>query len=82
MEKADSLSRRLDWEIEVVKDNKNKMLVKPKQLIVKRTKKVEIIIEEVDLLEKVRWSKMKDNEVIKAAEEIKWTGVKMLRDEE
>ena len=25
---------------------------------------------------------MKDNEVIKAAEEIKWTGVKMLRDEE
>jgi len=30
MEKADSLSRRLDWEIEVVKDNKNKMLVKPK----------------------------------------------------
>ena len=82
MEKADSLSRRLDWEIEVVKDNKNKMLVKPKQLIVKRTKKVEIIIEEVDLLEKVRWSKMKDNEVIKAAEEIKWTGVKMLRDKE
>jgi len=25
---------------------------------------------------------MKDNEVIKAAEEIKWTGVKMLRDKE
>jgi len=29
MEKADSLSRKLDWEIEVKRDNKDKMLVKP-----------------------------------------------------
>jgi len=27
--KADSLSRRLDWEIEVEKDNKDETLVKP-----------------------------------------------------
>ena len=82
MEKADSLSRRLDWEIEVVKDNKNKMLVKPKWLIVRRTEKVEVIVEEVDLLEKVKQSKVKDNEVVKAVEEIKQAGVKMLKDEE
>ena len=30
MGKADSLSRRPDWEIEVDKDNKNETLVKPK----------------------------------------------------
>ena len=59
MGKADSLSRRPDWEIEVDKDNKNEMLVKPKWLIVRRTEKVEVIVEEVDLLEKVRWSKVK-----------------------
>jgi len=29
MKKADSLSRRLDWEIGVEKDNKNEILVKP-----------------------------------------------------
>ena len=29
MEKADSLSRRPDWEVGVKKDNKDEMLVKP-----------------------------------------------------
>jgi len=29
MGKADSLSRRLDWEIGVEKNNENEMLVKP-----------------------------------------------------
>ena len=29
MEKADNLSRRLDWEVGVERDNKNKTLVKP-----------------------------------------------------
>jgi len=36
----------------------------------------------VDLLEEVRKSKVKKNEVVKVVEEIKRTGVKMLRDEE
>ena len=39
-------------------------------------------MEGVNLLEKVKQSKIKDNEVVKAIKEIKWTGVKMLRDEE
>ena len=82
IEKTDSLSRRPNWEIEVDKNNKNKILVKPKWLIVKRTEKIEIIVKEVNLLEKVRWSKMKDNKVIKAVKEIKWVEVKMLRDKE
>jgi len=36
----------------------------------------------VDLLEEVRKSKVKDNEVVKAVEEMKREGVKMLRDKE
>ena len=39
-------------------------------------------MEGVDLLEKVRKSKVKDNEVVKAVEEIKQAGVKILRNEE
>ena len=81
MRKIDSLSRRLDWEIGVDKDNKNKMLVKSKQLIVRRTEKVKIIVKGIDLLEKVRQSKVKDDEVMKAVKEIKQVGVKILRDE-
>ena len=49
MGKADSLSRRPDQEIGIEKDNKNKMLVKPEQLEVKRTKAIEIIIDKSTL---------------------------------
>jgi len=36
----------------------------------------------IDLLEEVRKSKVKDDEVVKAMEEMKRAGVKILRDEE
>jgi len=38
--------------------------------------------EGIDILEKIRKSEAKDNEVIKAVEKMKKAGVKMLRDEE
>ena len=82
MEKADSLSKRPDWEIGVEKDNENEMLVKPEQLEVRRTETVEIIVDGVDLLEEVRKSKVKDDEVVKVMEKIKQAGIKMLRDKE
>jgi len=41
-----------------------------------------VIVEGVDVLEKIRKSDTKDDEVIKAVEEMKKTGVKILRDEE
>jgi len=82
MGKADSLSRRPDWEVGVERDNENKTLVKPEWLEVQRTEGVEVIIERVDLLEKIKQLRVKDNEVIKAVKEMKQTGVKMLRDEE
>ena len=56
-------------------------MVKPKWLEVRRTETVEIIVDEVNLLEKLRKSKVKNDEVVKAVEEMKWARVKMLRDE-
>ena len=64
------------------RDNENNILVKSKWLVVKRTEKVKIIIKGVDLLEEMRQSKVKNNKVVKAVEEIKQVGVKMLRDKE
>jgi len=82
MGKADSLSRRPDWKIGVERDNEDETLVKKEWLENKRMEKVEVIVEGVDLLERVRKSKVKDNEVVKAVEEMKQAGVKVLRDEE
>jgi len=64
----------------VKKDNENTTLVKLEWLEVKRTEAVEIIIKGVNLLEKIRQSKIKDDKVVKAVEEIKQARVKMLRD--
>jgi len=80
--KADSLSRRPNWEIGVEKNNEDETLVKPKWLEVRKTETVKIIIDGVDLLEKVRKLKVKDNEIVKVVEEMKQAKVKMLRDKE
>ena len=45
---------------------------------VRKTKKVEVIVERIDLLEKVRQSKVKDNKVVRVVDEMKWARVKML----
>jgi len=72
------LSKRPDWKIDVERNNENETLVKPEWLEVRRIEIVEIIVEEVDLLEKVRQSKVKNNKVMKAVEEIKCAGIKIL----
>jgi len=41
-----------------------------------------VIIKGVDILDKIRKSEVKDDEVVKAVEEIKQAGVKVLRDKE
>ena len=46
-------------------------MVKPEWLEVKKAEVVEIIVDRVDLLEEVRKLKMKDDEVVKAVEEMK-----------
>ena len=57
-------------------------MVKPEWLKVRKTETVEIIVDGVDLLGEVRKSKVKDDKIVKAVEEMKRAGVKMLRDEE
>jgi len=69
--KANSLSRRPDWKIGVKRDNENETLVKLEWLEVKRTKLVKIMVEGVDLLEKVKQSKVKNDKVVKAVEKMK-----------
>ena len=53
------------------KNNKNKTLVKPEWLEVRKTEKVKIMVEGVDLLEKVRQSKVRDNKIVKVVEKMK-----------
>ena len=75
-------SRHLDWQIEVERDNENRVLVKREWLEVRAMQVVEIMIEGVDLLEKIKKLDAKDNEMIKVVEEMKQAEVKMLRDKE
>jgi len=82
MGKADSLSRRLDWQKGVERDNEDRTMLKKEWLKVRVMQVAEVIINRVDLLEKIRGSEAKDDEVVKAVEEMKWAEVKMLRDKE
>ena len=80
MGKADGLSRRSDWEKGVEGDNEDRTLLKPEWI--KQVWVGEVIVEGVDILERIRKSEARDDEVIKAVEEMKRAGVRMLRDEE
>ena len=57
-------------------------MVKPEWLEVRKTEMIEIIVDGVDLLKKVRKSKVKDDEIVKVVEEMKRAGIKVLRDKE
>jgi len=80
--KVDSLSRWPDWQKGVERDNEDRTMLKKEWLEVRAMQVAEVIIDRVDLLEKIRGSEAKDDEVVKAVEEMKQAGVKMLRDEE
>ena len=80
MRKVDGLSRKSDWEKGVEEDSKERTLLKPEW--VRSIQAGEVIMEGVDILEKIRRSEAKDNKVVKAVEEMKKAGVKMLRDKE
>jgi len=82
MGKANSLSRCWDWQKGVEKDNEDRVLLKQEWLEVRATQITEVVIEEVNLLEKIRKSEAKEDEVVKAVEEMKRAGVKILRNEE
>ena len=81
MEKIDRLSRRSDWKKGVEEDNEDRILLKQEWLESRRIRTMEVIVEGVDILEKIKESEAKDDKVIKVVEEMKKAGVKMLRDE-
>jgi len=78
---VDSLSRRVDWAEGVEKDNENQVMLKKEWLEVRVIEQlVEGLREEI--VKKIKEARDKNKEVIKAVEEIKKAGVKMLRNEE
>jgi len=66
MEKADGLSKRLDWQEGVKKDNKDQMLIKPEWV-----RGVETLVEKENLREKIKKVQEGDKRVVKAVKEVK-----------
>ena len=81
IERADSLSRRVDWAEGVEKDNENQVMLK-KEWVEVRTMEQLVEGPEEDIVKKIKEARDKDEEVIKAVEEIKKAEVKTLRNEE
>ena len=80
MEKTDGLSRRSDWKVGVEKDNEDQVLIRDNWI----RSLQEIVIEEpeVDIVEKIKRARSKDEEVVRIVEEMKKAKVKELWGEE
>ena len=78
--KADKLSRRLDWKVEVDKKNENQIIIKDNWLC----RLEEVIIEglEVVILEKIKKTRGKNEKVVRIVEEMKKVGVKVIQRKE
>ena len=76
MGKMDELSRRPDWKIGVDKDNENQVFIKDNWI----RKLQEVVIEgpKVDIIEKIKKARNKDEDVVRVVEEMKKAGVKEL----
>jgi len=74
--KADRLSRRPNWKVKVENNNDNQVLIKDNWICSLK----EVIIEgpEVDILEKIKKSRSKDEKLIRVVEEMKKAKVKVL----
>jgi len=80
MGKADGLSRRLNWKVGVEKNNEDQILIKDNWI----RSLGEVVIEgpEVEIIEKIKKARSKDEEVVRIVEEMKKANVKELRGEE
>ena len=76
MGKADGLSRRLDWKVGVDRDNKNQVVIKENW--VHSLQKVVLEGPEVDMLEKIKKARSRDEDVVRIVEEMKKAKVKEL----
>ena len=80
MGRADSLNRRVDWAEGVERNNENQVMLKEEWVEVRA---MEQLVEGPgeEIVKKIKKARDKDEEVIKAVEEMKKAGVKMLRNE-
>jgi len=80
MGKVDRLSRRPDWKVGIEKDNDNQVFIKDHWIC----NLYEVIVEgpDINILEKIRIARNKDEEVVRIVEEIKKAEVKVVREEE
>jgi len=80
MGKADRLSRRADWKVDMDKDNENQVFIKDNWI----RSMYEVVVEgpEVDLVEKIKKVRRKDENVVRVVEEMKKAGVRELRGNE
>jgi len=80
MGKTDGLSRRSDWKVDIDRDNKNQIFIKDNWVCNLQ----EVVIEgpEVELLEKIKKARSKDEDIVRIVEEMKKTKVKELRGNE
>jgi len=76
MGKADRLSRRVDWKVGVDKDNENQVLIKDNCIC----SMYEVAVEgpEIEMLEKIKKTRSKDEDVVRVVEEMKKAGVREL----
>ena len=77
--KTDKLSGRLDWKVGIEDNNNNQVFIKNYQIC----NLSEVVIEgsEVDILEKIRIARSKDEEIVRVVEKMKNAGVKEIRGE-
>ena len=78
MGKADGLSRQSDWKIGVEKNNDNQILIKDNWIC-----SIQVVIEgpKVDIVEKIKKARSRNEDVVRVVEEMKKTKVKELRGE-
>ena len=78
------MSCNIDWAEEVERNNENQVMLKKEWLEIRVMEKIQLLIEEAkeEIIEKIKKSKAKDDEVVKIVEEMKKTGVKVLRNNE
>ena len=84
MGQVDSLSKRTYQTEEVERDNENQVMLKEEWLEIRVMEKEQLLIEKVEeeIIEKIKKSEAKNDKVVKVVEEMKKTGVKVLRNDE
>ena len=76
MGKADGLSQRVDWKVGIEKDNDNQVFIKDNWI----RNMYEVVVEgpEVEVVERIKKARSKDEDVVRVVEEMKKAGVKEL----